>query len=1200
MSRLPDPGGDDGTWGYVLNDFLDVEHNPDGTLKLRTDPALTGKYTKPAGGIPRTDLTAGVQTSLSNADSAVQSINGKTGTSVSLATTDLSDTGISSPSDGQVLTYNVASSKWKNQAVPSAPVTSVAGKTGAVTLTEGDITSLTSDLAATEKTANKGQANGYAGLDSGSKVPATSLGGSSASSSTFLRGDQTWAAPPATADATASSKGVVQLAGDFGGTAASPKVLNRARSVTFVVAASNSTANGQAAADYVCTGTNDDVVINNAISALSSSTGGKVVLLEGLYTISNPIVVSHNYVTLEGQGPSYNTVIQAASSVSQTAMIEVGMNSTLNNCRLANFAIKQGDGSNMPITGSGHGILFGAADSIIENVRINFSEFDGVHIIPGTSGAAQLFDVILNNVYVYAPGQDGFFVGSEVLNSELVLCKVKGGNTQSTPRGRHGFYVQGSDVKLIACHPYFNQQHGLNVDTQNNSYSKSIVVIGGEYENNGRCGISMNAAQSSLMSEALFYGNNVANNSYEDVLLTFCSNVIIQGNSFRYPTNAAGHMYISSSTQTIVDGNIILGGDYQVVEMIGACTNSRVSHNTMTGGDTSVGTHTVSVRLNGVTNVDVIGNMVDRSIIEANSADNNRILGNNLVQLSSPPAGQATITTVGANTKVFNNKNYADTRIVAISDASQTLTVANFTQNTLTAVYTSLTAARPLTLPAANSLTPGTTLTVIDQNGSITATNTLTIAPNGTDTLLGTASSYVLKFAHASITLVCDGVSAWVQGGNVASGSLTAIQTTDTQKAIISRANSGTATGSLLQTQDSNGNSLLSATPDGILALATASVGSAYRASVRGDAHSRYEAFSDGSLHWGNGTANTDTDLYRSAAGVLTTDTAFVGQTVSASGLTGATSVSRYVGATASGAPASGTFALGDFVVDQTGKLWICTAAGTPGTWTSSGGSGATLGANTFAGNQTAPAFATSGLTGATAASRYVGATVSGAPASGTFAVGDFAIDQTGVIWICKAAGTPGTWVPASINQFTPYTGIDGDLLASGEETINRKSVSGSCSMPSGTMRLSYFTARKSETINNIQAATSATAAGATPTLCQMALYSVDGSGNLTLVANCASDTTLFASPSTLYTKALTSPYAKVKGQRYAFAVLVVTAAATPTVVGNNTSSPGSLFGSLGAPRVSGNLTGQSSLPASVAVGSVADTANILYGAVTP
>lgn len=59
-----------------------------------------------------------------------------------------------------------------------------------------------------------------------------------------------------------------------------------------------------------------------------------------------------------------------------------------------------------------------------------------------------------------------------------------------------------------------------------------------------------------------------------------------------------------------------------------------------------------------------------------------------------------------------------------------------------------------------------------------------------------------------------------------------------------------------------------------------------------------------------------------------------------ATGLTGATAASRMAGATASGAPGSGTFAVGDFIVDQTGKIWICTTAGSPGTWTQVSGSG--------------------------------------------------------------------------------------------------------------------------------------------------------------------------------------------------------------------------------------------------------------------
>lgn len=41
MPRLPIPGEDGGTWGNILNEYLSVSHNPDGSIKSSALPPAT-------------------------------------------------------------------------------------------------------------------------------------------------------------------------------------------------------------------------------------------------------------------------------------------------------------------------------------------------------------------------------------------------------------------------------------------------------------------------------------------------------------------------------------------------------------------------------------------------------------------------------------------------------------------------------------------------------------------------------------------------------------------------------------------------------------------------------------------------------------------------------------------------------------------------------------------------------------------------------------------------------------------------------------------------------------------------------------------------------------------------------------------------------------------------------------------------------
>lgn len=57
-------------------------------------------------------------------------------------------------------------------------------------------------------------------------------------------------------------------------------------------------------------------------------------------------------------------------------------------------------------------------------------------------------------------------------------------------------------------------------------------------------------------------------------------------------------------------------------------------------------------------------------------------------------------------------------------------------------------------------------------------------------------------------------------------------------------------------------------------------------------------------------------------------------QFLKVTGASGATVDARYFGRfAATGAPTSGTWRVGDWIIDQNGTVWACTAAGTPGTW---------------------------------------------------------------------------------------------------------------------------------------------------------------------------------------------------------------------------------------------------------------------------
>ena len=176
----------------------------------------------------------------------------------------------------------------------------------------------------------------------------------------------------------------------------------------------------------------------------------------------------------------------------------------------------------------------------------------------------------------------------------------------------------------------------------------------------------------------------------------------------------------------------------------------------------------------------------------------------------------------------------------------------------------------------------------------------------------------------------------------------------------------------------------------------------------------------------------------------------------------------------------------------------------------------------------------------------------------------------------------------------------NGNALAVGEEVYTRERADSSTGVVNTqALRLAYFTARKPQTTTKVRVRSGTTAAGATPTLCRVGLYLIDGAGDGTRVASILNDTSLFNLASTGFTRDWSAPYVMIAGQRYALGILIVTTAATPTLCGYTYATSMDEEGVM-TPRLTGRLNTQTDLPVAFADASLATTINRYYGVILP
>lgn len=243
---------------------------------------------------------------------------------------------------------------------------------------------------------------------------------------------------------------------------------------------SSNTSKHMLTADYYCNGTNDQAVINNAISSLPS-TGGKIVLLEGTYNISGQINVNKPNVTICGMGNS--TVLNCKQGIWGIAATQT--NFTVANLKMT-FDTYNGNGNSICIYASGsrckfenldlsnavYGINCGGGYSIIRNVTATGNRTN-IHLGSGHNVVSDCYSENAQETGVRIEGEYNIVANCYISDAEIYGVLLTGGGKNK---------VAGNVIKKDS---YSDSQHSIRVTSSTYNSCSDNIMIGKNYTNAG-------------------------------------------------------------------------------------------------------------------------------------------------------------------------------------------------------------------------------------------------------------------------------------------------------------------------------------------------------------------------------------------------------------------------------------------------------------------------------------------------------------------------------------------------------------------------------------------------------------------------------------------------------------------------------------------------------------------------------------------
>lgn len=331
--------------------------------------------------------------------------------------------------------------------------------------------------------------------------------------------------------------------------------------VTFVIAAVDSINPDRA--DYRCTGTNDEVVINQAISDLGT-TGGKLVFLEGNYQLYDTVTVVKSYVVFEGEGKA--SVLHRHWN--QTAPHAKGM-------------ITVGDGGTTPVSYfeaanmafDGHKATYASANNFIVlfNRKVSYSFLDDCHY-QNSGGHA---------IYTYAPTIDDGCDFNKIRNNLIESNTGDGirieGNTSWNLLGENLVVSNGGNgITLSGCDKNRVTENSCFSNTGDGIYASTGE--GNSITRNDATDNSMHGIAAYEQTQGLLNSNELRQNTLDGLNVDSCLDCAISGNStwnnFQTGihvvgggvTNASRHaISANTSNGNLADGILIEAAGYNAI-----------------------------------------------------------------------------------------------------------------------------------------------------------------------------------------------------------------------------------------------------------------------------------------------------------------------------------------------------------------------------------------------------------------------------------------------------------------------------------------------------------------------------------------------------------------------------------------------------------------------------------------------------------